>query len=260
MQSTIKLNYEERGTGLPVLLIHGFPFDHTIWRAQIDSLSDSYRIIAPDLRGHGQSPVPNDPYLMDIMARDLVELLDTLGIDKAVWVGHSMGGYITMAALRDALDRILSVALVATHPLADPEDRRIQRLASAETAEQTGSSATATSMMAIAFAPQVDRKSNMAQNVFDIMAATSPIGIAGALRGMAQRPDSLDTLRNISVPAIVMGGTEDQIVKPDLMQQMAADMPHTRFVTIDGAGHLPMLEKPDEFSQALRRFLNSLAG
>jgi len=256
--ANIKLHYEERGTGLPVLLIHGFPFDHTLWRAQIDTLSDSYRIIAPDLRGHGQSPVPAGPYFMDLMAHDLVALLDSLDIDQAVWVGHSMGGYITMAALRDFPQRMLGVALVATHPLADTEERRLQRLASAETAEKTGSAATATSMMAVLFPPQVDRKSEMAQRVFNRMAATSPIGIAGALRGMANRTDALDTLRGVVVPSIAIGGAADQIVKPDVMQQMAAGMPHTRFMPIDSAGHLPMIEKPDEFSQILRRFLNSL--
>lgn len=257
-QPTIKLHYVESGQGMPVVLLHGFPFDHRIWQAQQAALSTDYRVIAPDLRGHGQSPVPEGVYSMDAMAADVIALLDQLGIEKAVWVGHSMGGYITMAALRYAPSRFSGMVLVATQPLADTTERRVQRLESAKLAEKQGSSTIAFSMMGVLFSPTVEGGSPMAQGVYEIMVNTPPMGVAGALRGMADRPDSTDTLRKISIPTLVIAGREDQIIKLDIAEQMAANIPAARLVTIEGSGHLPMIEKPDETIAALREFLKSL--
>jgi 3-oxoadipate enol-lactonase len=98
----VQLSFVEYGSGTPVLLVHGFPLDHTIWGEQINDLQNICRVIAPDLRGHGKSPAPEGAYSVDVMAKDLMALLDRIGVQKAIWVGHSMGGYITMAAQRFA--------------------------------------------------------------------------------------------------------------------------------------------------------------
>jgi pimeloyl-ACP methyl ester carboxylesterase len=193
------------------------------------------------------------------MAADVVALLDDLGIDRAVWVGHSMGGYITMAALRAVPERIMGVGLVATHPFADSEDKRIQRNESAELALVQGSADTAFSMMGIIFSPNVEGKSPMAQEIYNIMVNTPPAGIAGALRGMAIRPDSVETLQNAEVPAVVIIGTEDQIVKVDVAEEMVARMPHASLVKIENSGHLPMIEQPEATTAALRSFLQSVS-
>ena len=258
MTDTVKLFYVERGRGLPVVLLHGFPFDHTLWRAQDAALSDSFRIITPDLRGHGASPAPEGVYHMELLARDVLALLDDLGIERAVWVGHSMGGYITMAALRIAPERISGIGLVATQPLADPEDRRAGRLATAEKVLVEGSGMVAQSMIKIVFAPGFDTDSPPAQELFEVMSKTAPLGIAGSLRGMAGRPDSVETLRSANVPAVVIAGVEDQIAALDVMQRMASTIPGAYLVKIAGAGHIPMVEQPEVTTSALRDFLQRL--
>jgi pimeloyl-ACP methyl ester carboxylesterase len=258
-QNAVSLHYQENGQGMPVLLLHGFPFDHRIWRTQVEALKSTYRIITPDLRGHGQSTAPEGTYDMDLMVADVVVLLDNLGIDRAVWVGHSMGGYITMAALRTVPERIMGIGLVATHPFADSEDKRIQRNESAELALVQGSTDVAFSMMGIIFSPMVEGKSPMAQEIYNIMINTPPAGIAGALRGMATRPDSVETLQNADLLAVVIVGTEDQIVKVDVAEEMAARMPRATLVKIEEAGHLPMIEQPEATTAALRSFLQSVS-
>ncbi|HVO71653.1 MAG TPA: alpha/beta fold hydrolase [Aggregatilineaceae bacterium] len=260
MADSVTLHYVERGQGTPVVFLHGFPFDHAIWQAQVAALRDSFRLILPDLRGHGQSPVPAGVYRMELMAQDVFALLDDLNIERAVWVGHSMGGYVTMAALRAAPERIAGIGLVATHPLRDPDDRRAGRLATAENVLTEGSGMVAQNMIRMVFAPGFDLDSPPARALFDLMSRTSPLGIAGAQRGMAERPDSVETLRHTRVPAVVIAGLGDQIVDPDVMRQMARDIPHGRLVEIVDAGHMPMIEQPDATTAALREFIESISG
>ncbi|MBN1201059.1 MAG: alpha/beta fold hydrolase [Anaerolineae bacterium] len=253
----VTLFYKESGQGLPVVLLHGFPFDQCIWQAQRDVLSDTFRVITPDLRGHGQSPAPDGTYYMDVLAGDVIALLDSLGIERAVWVGHSMGGYVVMAALRTAPERVMGVGLVATHPYADTAEKRLQRLKSATLALNEGAASLALGMMSILFAPAVNRKSLMAQGIYHVMVHTPPVGIAGALRGMAERPDSLKTLCDASVPVAIMAGEDDQIVTPETSRQVARTIPAS-LVFIADAGHMPMVEQPGATTSALRTFLTSL--
>jgi 3-oxoadipate enol-lactonase len=259
MADTVQLHYVERGQGMPVVLLHGMPFDHTIWQAQVEALRESFHLILPDLRGHGQSPAPACVYRMELMAQDVFALLDDLHIERAVWVGHSMGGYITMAALRVAPERITGIGLVATHPLRDPEDRRAGRLATAEKVLIEGSSMVAQNMIRMVFAPGFDLDSPPARGLFDLMNRTSPLGIAGVQRGMAERPDSVETLRHTRVPALVIAGLDDQIVAPAVMRQMARDIPNARLVEIANAGHVPMIEQPGATTAALREFTRSVS-
>ncbi len=253
---TVKLHYVEQGAGQPVVLIHGFPLDHTIWQAQLEALSRDYRVIAPDLRGHGESPASDGVYSMDLLARDVLALLDELGVERAIWVGHSMGGYVTLAALRLAPERILGVALVNTHPFADSDERRLARIQSAEVAMANGASDLAFSMMSTLFGPNYDRKSATAQAIYELMADTSPEGVNGAQRGMAERPDSSATLRELRVPALLIAGEDDQIVTQEMAQQTAQLIPNAEFIVIPDAGHLVMVEQPEQTTAALRGFLS----
>lgn len=256
MTESARLYYEERGQGMPVVLLHGFPFDHTIWSAQSDALSESVRVIAPDLRGHGQSPVFGEVYDMAALAADVVAVLDRCGVDRAVWVGHSMGGYITMAALREFPDRVAGIGLVATHPHPDTPEKRIQRNQSAQQVLGGGAGQVVLSMMNVLFAPALDRKSELAQRIYDVMLRTKTEGLAGALRAMAERPDSANTLATTTVPAVVIAGAEDQIVSVEVMQAMADLLTGAECHVIDRAGHMVMVENPAATTAALRAFLN----
>jgi 3-oxoadipate enol-lactonase len=254
-QHAVKLAYEERGAGRPVVLLHGFPFDHTIWQAQIDILSRDYHVIAPDLRGHGQSPVPEAGYDLDAMMSDVVALLDDLRIEAAVWVGHSMGGYIAMAALRRAPTRVSAAVFVATHPFADSPEKQQDRLRSANRALAEGSEPVVSGMIPVLFAPETDLESNTVKAIRQIMLNTPPVGVAGALIAMAGRPDSVKTLQTARVPMALIAGAQDQIVKPEMVGSLAQHVPQLRLAQISAAGHMLMIEQPETTTAALRDFL-----
>lgn len=257
MLDTVQLHYEELGSGQPVVMLHGFPFNHTIWQAQAGVLSQSYRVILPDLRGHGQSPAPDGVYAMDVMARDVLALLHVLGIERAAWVGHSMGGYVLMAALRVAPERIAAAVLVATHPHPDSEERQAARRTAAARVFTEGKMGVTQEMIASLFAPGGD-SSPQAAALLDLMRKTPREGLAGALRGMAERPSSVAVLRAAKLPALVIGGQHDQIVSPEVARSMAEIMPGGRFVSVEGAGHMLMIEQPDATATLIRRFLAGL--
>lgn len=259
MTDTVPLHYTERGTGLPVVLIHGFPFDHTIWDTQAEALSDVCRVIAVDLRGHGQSPVTDGSYTMALLAADIAALLDDLSLARAVWVGQSMGGYVVQAALRTLPDRVQAVGLVATHPHPDTPEKQQQRLASAEQVLAEGTDALIAGMRAVLFAPSLDRDAAIVQRVVAIMQRTAPQAVAGALRGMAERTDSVPTLRAANLPALIIAGADDQIVAQEVVQGMHALLPDAALHIITGAGHMPMLEQPEATAAALRTFVTQVA-
>jgi len=255
MSGTVPLFYEERGTGQPVLLLHGYPLDHTIWRAQIASLSDICRVIAPDLRGHGQSPAPAGEYSMETLAADVAALLDRLGIAQAIWVGHSMGGYVALAALRTMPERVAGLVLCASHPFADPPDKAQARRDNARRALAEGTAPVVSGMLDSLFRPGTNLESIPAHQVRTIMLKTPAQGVAGVLSGMAARPDSVDLLRVPAPPKALIAGRDDQIVRLADLQALTAQMPHLRLIVIDDAGHLPMIEQPDATTAALRDLL-----
>ncbi len=257
-QQAIHVHYAEAGQGMPVVLVHGFPFNHHIWDAQIAELGASYRVIAPDLRGFGESAAPDDGYGMDDFAADIITLLDRLSIERAVWVGHSMGGYITLAALRRWPERVSAVAFVGSHAQPDSPEKRLQRETSADNAMRQGVSDTAFTMMSTIFAGEVDRQGPMAQRIYDMMVSAKPHAVAGALRGMAARRDSRDVARSLAIPALVIAGEDDEAVGAELTGELAKLIPSAQHVVISGAGHMPMVEQPDTLTETLRAFLESL--
>ncbi|MCC6800826.1 MAG: alpha/beta fold hydrolase [Anaerolineae bacterium] len=254
----INLHYAEAGRGPAVVLVHGFPFSHRIWDAQMMALGRNYHVIAPDLRGFGESAAPEEGYGMDDFAGDIVALLVRLGIDRAVWVGHSMGGYITLAALRRWPSRVRAAAFVATHAHPDTPEKKLQREISADSAMLNGVGDMAFSMMGTIFASEVDRQGAMAQSIYEIMVGATPQAVAGSLRGMAARPDSRPMLAELSIPTLVIAGEDDEMVGAELTGELAELIPGAHYVIIPGAGHMPMVEQPDATTNALRAFLETL--
>lgn len=242
-----------QGNGdIPLLLIHGFPFDHTIWSKQITALGDTYQVVAPDLRGHGRSLAPNGPYSVDLMAQDIIATLDALEIEKAVWVGHSIGGYITLAGWRLAPERFAGMGLIATQQLADSIEARQKRYDLIERIKKEGAEAAVNTKL---FTPDTPEDTQYYQDAMEIMRLTPVEGLIGALHAMATRPDSTDTLKTIDVPALVLAGKEDQLIPAERAAQMAALLPDEDWVMVDGAGHMPMLEQVPQTTQALNRLM-----
>ena len=258
MAETVKLNYSEAGQGVPVVMLHGFPLASGIWQAQQQGLSDGYRVITPDLRGHGQSPTPEGVYEMELVARDVLALLDSLEIDKAVILGHSMGGYAVLAGWKLAPERFLALGLIASQAAADSDEARQGRYKTADKVAAEGSQVVADAMMTKLFGPTLAADSPIREQVRQMILKTSPIGIVGTLKGMAARVDSTAPLAKIQIPLLILAGESDQIIPLEKAKGLAAAIPQATLKVIGGAGHMPMLEQPAATTAAIREFLTKI--
>lgn len=261
--STTKLAYVDRGTGPAILLVHGFPLDHTMWAAQIESLARRYRVIAPDLRGFGRSPLgaidPSQGVSMEQYADDLAELLDALQIaEPIVLVGLSMGGYIAWQFVRKYPERLRALAQLDTRAAADTADARAGRLKMAEHVAEWGTTRVA-GMMGPRLLSQraFQQRPEIVAAVRRVVECTSAAAIAAAQRGMAARPDVTDLLPSIRVPTLVIVGDEDVISPPEEMRAIAAGIPGAEFVVIPESGHMTTMEQPEAVNEALLRFLEA---
>ena len=258
MSDTVALKYVEAGQGTPVVLLHGFPLNGAIWRDQVTVLSTQYRVIVPDLRGHGGSPAPAGVYEMGLMARDVFALLDTLGVTKAVFLGHSMGGYVALAGLKLAPERYLGLGLVASQTGADTEEGKQGRFKTADKVAAEGAKVVADAIGAKVFAPDLSPDSPIVAQVRQIMLATKPDGIVGTLKGMAARSDSGELLAAANLPVLILAGGKDQIIPIAKAQAIAASVKTATLATLDGAGHMPMLEQPEATTKAIQEFLKKV--
>jgi YbgC/YbaW family acyl-CoA thioester hydrolase len=254
-----ELAVEVRGEGLPVLFVHGFPFDRSMWKHQLATLA-RYKRIAPDLRGAGASTAPDDGYSMSRYADDLVAVLDAAGVERAVVCGLSMGGYVTFELLRRHPERVQALILCDTKAEADLPQGRRDREELAALARSAGAAAVAERLVPTLLAPATHAaQPEVVQHVRAMIEGTSVAGIVGALHAMRDRPDSTALLPQIHVPTLVLGGADDQIAPPAGMQAMAAAIPGSQFATVPSAGHLAPLEQPFATSRRLADFLGTLA-
>ncbi len=258
MTDVVKLHYSEAGQGMPVVLLHGFPLSGLLWEKQQRQLGDLYRVITPDLRGHGCSPAPPGIYEMETLARDVWALLDSLLIKKAVIMGHSMGGYIVLAMWKMAQDRFLALGLIDSQAAADTEEGRQGRFQLAEKVAAEGSQAVAAAMLPKLFAAGMAAGDSVLERAREMILDTSRAGIIGSLNGMAVRHNASATLATINVPALVLAGAEDQIIPVAKAVAMAAVIAIATLTIIEKAGHVPMLERPEVTTTALRKFLSTV--
>ena len=249
MNRNVSLHFEEAGRGVPLVCLHGYPLDHTIWLPLVREMRQEARFILPDLRGHGRSPAPEGQYSMCSMAEDVVRLLDRLEIERAILAGHSMGGYVALAFARQFSDRLLGLALVASHVFADPPEKRADRLKTAEEVLQNGA-AQLTGM-----AEKLTNQPALAEEMRQLILNASPLGVAGVLAGIAERQDESALLASLHVPVVLIAGCQDQIIPLDWSRRMGAVLPADHYFEITSAGHLPMLETTLETAQALKTLL-----
>jgi 3-oxoadipate enol-lactonase len=263
--ATTGLAYIDRGKGRPILLVHGFPLDHTMWNPQIEVLSDQYRVIAPDLRGFGQSLLgqidPTRGLSMEQYADDLSELLDALQISEPIaLLGLSMGGYIAWQFIRKFPKRVRSLVQLDTRAIADNDEARAGRIKMAENVAEWGAARVAEMMGPKLFRQQAfTTQPEIITATRRVVESTSPAAISAAQRGMAARPDVTDQLPKITVPTLVIVGDQDVISPPAEMQSIAAAIPGAKFVVIPDSGHMTTLEQPDAVNEALLRFLEGVS-
>jgi pimeloyl-ACP methyl ester carboxylesterase len=242
--------------GVPVLMVHGHPFDRSMWAPQLHALGARHRMVAPDLRGYGASTVVPGITPLDTFARDLAALLDHLGIPRAVLCGLSMGGQIVLEFHRLFPDRVAGLVLADTFAQGETPEGRKERNDLADTLLRDGMSAYAHGVLDSMIAPATVRdRPGVAAHVLRMMLAAPPEGAAAALRGRAERPDYTAMLARIAVPTLVVVGRDDVFTPVADARFLHERIPGARLAIIEGAGHLPNLERPEEFDSALGMLL-----
>jgi 3-oxoadipate enol-lactonase len=253
------LAVEDRGAGPTVVLIHGFPLNHTMWSAQLAALPSNHRLIAPDLRGFGHSAVTEGTVTMEQQADDIAAMLDALGIDQPVCLcGLSMGGYVAFQFLRKYRDRVRSLVLCDTRSVADTPEAAAARRQMADKVVTEGVAGVAAAMLPKLLHPRTPEvRPQVAASVREMILSTDPHGIAAAQRGMAERPDVTSLLPTIDVPTLVLVGQEDAISPPDEMRKIAAAIPGAQFEIVPDAGHMSPMENPQHVNKLLGAFLHN---
>jgi pimeloyl-ACP methyl ester carboxylesterase len=254
----IDIAYSDQGSGdVPIVLLHGFPLDKRMWEQQAQALSGEFRVIAPDLRGHGESQATPGPYTMELLADDLNAFLDALGVGQVVLGGFSMGGYAAFAFYRKYPERVASLMLLDTRPQPDSEEAKGGRETMAQLAESEGAGPIAERLVPrLLCADTVANRQDVVDCVTAMITECPVEGIAGDLRGMALRGDSSDLLPDIGVPTLLVVGDQDVITPPAESQNMASVIPNATLVEVSGAGHISNLENSDAFTGAIHDFLH----
>ena len=253
----MKLAFDDAGRGDCVVLIHGHPFDRTLWTPQFAVLRDDFRVIAPDLRGFGHSPVTPHLVTMREYAADIEELLDGLGMARAAIVGLSMGGLVAMELAAFRPDRYWAIGLVATTMQPPTGQDRATRLERAAAVERDGMAVLVDYMHTGVYGPACPPA--VRARVDAMMNAAPPNGAAAALRGRAERPDYRPLLAGLDLPALVCVGSADPWSDQAVTAEIVASLRRPETVVIDGVGHLPNLEAETEFNAALGGFLRAHA-
>ncbi|MEE9204439.1 MAG: alpha/beta fold hydrolase [Nitrospirales bacterium] len=256
----LTLAYTDEGKGTPVVFVHGFPLNRNMWAPQVQALSRQYRVITVDLRGHGESDAPLWRSTMEQFADDLTGVLDHLSIQQAVMAGLSMGGYILFAFYRKYANRVNALILSDTRAQPDTDEGRAGRFNMAQSAYTQGSGAIADVMLSKLLCPaSLQTRPELVQQVRGMITAMTLGGIAGDLMGMADRPDSVPLLSMIACPTLIIVGELDPATPPSDARLMSEQIPGAQLKIIPGAAHLPNLEQPEAFNDAVRSFLASIA-
>lgn len=251
----ITLGYSDSGKGLPLVFLHAFPFNRTMWAQQEEALSTQFRVITIDLRGHGESDAPAWRYSLEQYAVDVKELLTQLDVPRAVFIGLSMGGYLEFALYRQFRDAILGLVFADTRAEADRPEQVQWRFDLAQRTATVGPSAVIDEMLPRLLAPSsYGQRPALVAQVSSIMAAAPVTGIVGDLTALAERPDSTGLLSSIDVPTLVVVGEDDVLTPPADARRIADGIPGARLVTISDAGHLSNMEQPALFNRALEEF------
>jgi 3-oxoadipate enol-lactonase len=257
----IGMEYEVAGprTGVPVVLIHGFPFNRHMWKPQVGELKQHHYVVTYDIRGFGESDAGDGQYSVEYFVDDLISLLDHLRIPRAVAAGLSMGGYIALRAIERHPDRFRGLILADTRSEPDTNEGKVKRAEQARSLKKEGMKKFADSFLPGVFDPETpNKRPEVVRMVRTMIESASPAAAAGTLIALAARTDTTPALYNINVPSLILVGRHDSITPPAAASAMKGKMREAELQIISGAGHLSNLENPEEFNRHILKFLNKL--
>ncbi len=247
--------YDDKGAGQALLLIHGHPFDRTMWRPQLEHFSRTHRVITPDLRGYGEHKTTATKTPLETHAEDLKNLLDELEEEQVIVGGLSMGGQIAMEFYRTYPHRVKALMLADTFPDGETPEGHKARNAMADRVIDEGMAPYAEEVIWKMVAPY---NKHAADHVLAMMKNTDPQGAAAGLRGRAERPDYVPTLKSVTVPTLIVVGRDDEYTPVSVAERMRDLIDGATLEVIEGAAHLPNLERQTEFDRVFQRFLNTV--
>ena len=251
--------FDVAGTGPPVVLLHPFPVNHEFWLPISDFLSTRYRLITPDLRGHGESGLGDGPATMAKQASDVARVMSAVGIDRAVMVGVSIGGYVLFEFWRRFRERVSALVLSNTKAVADSPEGRAGRLQAADDVMKRGTEPFFDGMLQKVFGETTRRsRPDLVEGALRMMRKMSPEDVAGVQRGMAERPDSISTAKTIDVPTLIITGDEDALTGVPEAEIMKQSIRGSEMKVVAKAGHYAAWEQPEEVGRMLRQFLDSV--
>lgn len=256
LSGDIKVHYEVSGHGPDLVLLHPFPAHHGIWKPIAEMLAERFRVITPDLRGLGQTPPGDGIVTMEKHANDLRQVCQDARVQKAVFAGNSIGGYILFEFWRRFRERVSGLILVDTKAGADTEDARKNRLAAAEDVLKRGTEPFIDAQLSKLLGETTHRnRPDRVQQAKQMMMQASAAGIAAVQRGMAERHDSTPTLTTIAVPTLVIVGEEDTLTPRTEMEKIHGSIQGSVMRCVPKAGHYAPFEQPGEVHKVMREFL-----
>lgn len=240
----------------PIIFVHGFPYDHTMWDKQIDHLKNDYYCVTYDIRGLGSSVVGDGQYTMESYVDDLLEIISELKLVKPVLCGLSMGGYMAFRAVERSQDTFGSLILCDTKAEADTDEGKLIRANKIKQINEEGIEAFVDSFVPTCFAKDtIENRNELLQNILRKCKTNNPIGVKGALIAMLSRTDTTKFLSKINIPTLIVVGENDALTPPAVMKLLNESIPNSRFEIIYGSGHMTPIEKPDAVNEAIRSFL-----
>ena len=254
-----EIHYWTLGDGPPVILLHPFPVNHEFWLPAAGPLTSRYRLILPDLRGHGASGVGEGPATMEKHAADIRNLMDDADIGRAPLIGVSIGGYLMFEFWRRYPGRVAALGLCNTKAPGDNAEARNGRLQAADDVLERGTEPFFESMIQNVLARTTrEARPDLIDGVMRMMRQMSPDDVALVQRGMAERPDSVETLKTINVPTLLLTGDEDMMTGANEAEFMRQRISGSEMRVIPQAGHYSPWEQPEQVARLLRQFLDQI--
>jgi 3-oxoadipate enol-lactonase len=241
----ISLAYLRSGQGLPLVLVHGFPLDHTCWELLSPKLESTFDVLMPDLRGFGLSDVPEGDCTIQQMADDLSALLNGLNIQKTIIVGHSMGGYVALAFAHAYPGMVLGLGLLGSQAAPDSPERKAGRYATAEQVAVVGA------RVVVDMAEKLSASPRFVPFLRETILRQPPGGIIGALKAMAGRADAAQFVASFNFPVVIVHGMADALIPVERSREIKKLLPHAVLIELPGVGHSPMLDAPIETARAI---------